>query len=114
MPRRNPAAAARRDGDGTLLIAGCHGARRRVAQCLRQPLQCGAGFPRVPGGADRPPVVLEPRWRALRDIGVRCECVRVPDTGHFDPTDAVALHETEGPTTVEGAVMRFVDVVVRG
>ena len=59
---------------------------------------------------DRTPAMA----RALRDIGVRCECVRVPGAGHFYPADAVALHETDGPTTVEGALMRFVDAVVRG
>ena len=58
-------------------------------------------------------MVLEPRWRALQDIGVRGKCKRVPDAGRFYPAEAVARHETEGPTTVENALMRFVDAVVR-
>ena len=44
---------------------------------------------------------------------MRGKCKRVPDAGRFYPAEAVARHETEGPTTVENALMRFVDAVVR-
>ena len=45
----------------------------------------------------------------LRASGLRCEHVVVPDAGHFYPAEAVALHDPDGVTTVEGAMAVFLE-----
>lgn len=44
--------------------------------------------------------------------GLHCEYAQVPNATHFYPADAIAIHESAGATTVEGAMATFLQQVL--